>query len=121
MSVYWKDPNDETVAILTKESNEIVTLRVGDFITYKRRPDGVKITGFISKQTDTRGPISLTYLPWRVNEKQWGPTVFTLKGNCTFCKKCAKRGWALFKKCRYHLYYISYHQISILVIALTIV
>ena len=81
MSVYWKDPNDETVAILTKESNEIITLRVGDFITYKRRPHGVKITGFISKQTDTRGPISLTYLPWCVNEKQWGPTVFTLKGN----------------------------------------
>ena len=55
-------------------------LRVGDFITYWGREDGVKIiafTGYNCKE----GPIGIEYLPWRVEEKQWAIPLISLRGN----------------------------------------
>lgn len=83
MSLLWKDPNDKTCAILTT-SNEIITLRVGDFITFKGRQDGsagVRIEEFTWKASDNRGPIGLVYLPWRSHEKRWATLVWSIKGN----------------------------------------
>jgi hypothetical protein len=83
MSLLWKDPNDKTCAILTT-SNEIITLRVGDFITFKGRTEaseGVRIEEFTWKASDNRGPIGLIYLPWRSSEKRWATIVWLIKGN----------------------------------------
>ena len=83
MSLLWKDPNDKTCAILTK-SNEIITLKVGDFITFKGRQDtsaGVRIDEFTWKSSDDRGPIGLVYLPWRSAEKRWATPLCSIKGN----------------------------------------
>jgi hypothetical protein len=83
MSLLWKDPNDKTCAILTK-SNEIITLKVGDFITFKGRQDssaGVRIEEFTWKASDDRGPIGLIYLPWRSHEKRWATLAWSMKGN----------------------------------------
>lgn len=84
MSLLWKDPNDKTCAILTKESNEIITLKIGDFITYKGRPEdskGVRIQEFTWKSSDDRGPIGLIYLPWRTKENCWATVAWSIKGN----------------------------------------
>ena len=84
MSLLWKDPNDKTCAILTKESNETITLKIGDFITYKGRPEdskGVRIEEFTWKSTDNQGPIGLIYLPWRTKENRWATLVWSMKGN----------------------------------------
>lgn len=81
MTLFWKDPSDNTYAILTKTNNEIITLKVGDFITYDGRPDGVRIEGFTYKSTDPRGPIGLTYLPWRLLEQRWASISWSFKGN----------------------------------------
>ena len=75
--IYWLE-QDKT-AILTKESGEKIELSVGTLIKYRGRPGGVKITGFSSKGTDTRGPIGLYYLPWRGDH--WAEMEWTLRGN----------------------------------------
>jgi hypothetical protein len=83
MSLLWKDPNDKKCVILTK-NNEIITLKVGDFITFKGRPEGsegIRIEEFTWKSSDPRGPIGLIYLPWRSDEKRWATLVWTIKGN----------------------------------------
>jgi hypothetical protein len=83
MSLLWKDPSDKTCAILTK-SNEIITLKVGDFITYKGRKDssdGVRIEEFTWKSSDPSGPIGMIYLPWRAAEKRWATVAWSMKGN----------------------------------------
>jgi hypothetical protein len=76
--VFWKDDTME-VAVLTKKTGDKVEIGVGSILTYSGRPDGVKITGFTSKGSDTRGPIGLIYLPWRGN--RWATPVWTLSGN----------------------------------------
>lgn len=81
MTLLWKEPGNFDTAILTKKNNDILTLSVGDFITYEGRPEGVKITCFTRKDSDIRGPIGLCYLPWRPKETRWATEVWTLKGN----------------------------------------
>ena len=81
MTVLWESQDSHETAILTKESGETVRLRIGDFITYKGRPDGVRIDGFTQKPSDPRGPIGLIYLPWRKETSRWATIAFTLKGN----------------------------------------
>jgi hypothetical protein len=84
MSLLWKDPDDRTCAILTKENTETITLKIGDFITFKGRPDdsrGVRIQEFTWKLSDDRGPIGIVYLPWRSAEKRWATAAWSLKGN----------------------------------------
>lgn len=75
--IYWLE-QDKT-GILTKESGEKIELAVGTLIKYRGRKGCVRITGFTSKPTDTRGPIGLTYLPWRGD--RWAEMVWTIKGN----------------------------------------
>lgn len=81
MSVMWKNPLSKTEALLTKENGEVLELRVGLFIKYGQRKDGVKIEEFTWKGSDPRGPIGITYLPWRPNEKRWGSHLWSMKGN----------------------------------------
>ena len=66
-------------AELTKESGEKIELSVGTLVRYRGRPDGVKITGFSSKEEDQRGPIGLYYLPWRGDH--WAEVAWSLRGN----------------------------------------
>jgi len=80
-TVLWKNPGNHNTVILKKVNNETLTLSVGDFITYKGRPDGVRIDAFTSKESDPRGPIGLVYLPWRQDEQRWATYVWSLKGN----------------------------------------
>ena len=76
--VLWLDATEDT-AVLRKVGGETILITVGTLLRYKGRPDGVKITGFTSKSSDTRGPIGLIYLPWRGN--RWATPVWTLSGN----------------------------------------
>lgn len=79
--VLWDTMSEDTTqVILTKENNETVTLRVGDFITYEGRPDGVRIEGFTGQRTE-EGPIGMTYLPWKKEESRWATVAWSLRGN----------------------------------------
>jgi hypothetical protein len=71
--------NKISTAELTKTDGKKIELSVGTLIRYRGRPDGVKITGFTSKDTDTRGPIGLYYLPWRGDH--WAEIAWSFKGN----------------------------------------
>ena len=85
MTTQWVNPSDETCGIiLTKKDGTKNVLLVGNFITFEGRPDGVKITGFTSKNFKSNpdiGPIGMTYLPWRKEEKRLATPLFTMKGD----------------------------------------
>jgi hypothetical protein len=76
-TILWLDP--KKTAILTKTNGDTIELSIGTIIRYKSRPNGVKITGFTSKDSDQRGPIGVLYLPWRGD--RWANEVYTFKGN----------------------------------------
>ena len=78
MTTKWLVPMESI--LLTKESNEIVTLCVGDFITYTGRPDVVRIDEFTGRATD-EGPMGMTYRPWRKESKKFAEILWSLKGN----------------------------------------
>ena len=86
MSVYWNkkiiNPEETKSIILTKNDGIILELKVGDCIKYtgiNNRPDGIKITSFTGSENN-EGPIGMTYLPWRKDEKRWGSPIFSMKG-----------------------------------------
>ena len=75
--VFWLVPKES--AILKKSDGQIIELKIGTIFKYKSRKAVCKITGFTSKDSDARGPIGITYLPWRGTE--WATETWTLKGN----------------------------------------
>ena len=78
MTTIWHNyPNS---ILLTKDDGTQVIIKTGDFIKFKTRELGVKITNIVGKETS--GPIGLEYLPWK-NDK-WGDPVITLRGNAYF-------------------------------------
>lgn len=76
-TIFWLQK--DITAELTKTDGNKIELSVGTLIQYKGRPGGVKITGFSSKDTDTRGPIGVFYLPWRGDH--WAEMAWSMKGN----------------------------------------
>jgi hypothetical protein len=80
ISVLWIDKADKTKVIYTKGNGETLILSVGDFITYKTRPHGVRIDSFTNKY-DEDGPIGFTYMPWRHEERRWATLSFGIRGN----------------------------------------
>jgi len=84
LSVLWETKESKDSVILTKDNGDVLILKVGDFIVFAGRTEGVIIQGFsVSvKEIDTRGPIGMYYLPWRPAEKRWATPVWSiLKGN----------------------------------------
>lgn len=77
VTILWSEP--EKSVVLTKEDGSTIDISVGTLLTWRRYPMGIKITGFSSKESDTRGPIGLFYLPWRGDH--WAEMEWTLKGN----------------------------------------
>jgi hypothetical protein len=76
-TIFWLQK--DITAELKKTDGKKIELGVGSLIRYRGRPDGVKITGFTSKDTDIRGPIGLYYLPWRGDH--WAEMAWSLRGN----------------------------------------
>ena len=76
-TILWSDP--EKSAILTKDNGNTLEISIGSLLTYPGRPMGIKVTGFTSKPSDTRGPIGIVYLPWRGD--RWATVVWTFKGD----------------------------------------
>ena len=81
LTVFWTSLDSIRTITITKDNNEIMTLNVGDFITYEGRPDGVRIEQFTHKKSDPRGPIGLVYIPWRPLTNSWATPIFNLRGN----------------------------------------
>jgi hypothetical protein len=79
MALLWASV-DYTKTILIKANSERLVLTVGDFITYKGRPDGVRIESF-THSTKEVGPIGMTYLPWRAEEGRWASLSYSIRGN----------------------------------------
>ena len=81
-TVLWVDNKDYTKVILTKDTDETMIISIGDFITYKGRPDGVRVEGFTRKERDVEGPIGMTYLPWRKEQNKWATLSWSImRGN----------------------------------------
>ena len=84
VNITWLTPNDFTAVRVERADDRDIILRVGDFIKYDIRPDGVRIESFTSKESDQRGPVGMTYLPWRTEENRWATPKVTMKGNYYF-------------------------------------
>lgn len=93
--ITWLTPGDYTAIQVDRtaegaegadnpERTADLVLRVGDFITYAGRPEGARIEAFMVKPTDLRGPLGMTYLPWRAAEQRWATPRYTMKGNDHF-------------------------------------
>ena len=78
-TVFWVEP--EKSVLLTKVGGGTLELKVGDFITYEGRPDGVRISGFSSKPSEPRGPLGMFYIPWRKEQKKWAEPRWALRGD----------------------------------------
>lgn len=90
MTTQWINPTDNTSIFLTKQDGTKLTLKVGDCITFRAfsdissRLDGVIITSFTSKDFKSNpntGPIGMTYLPWRKDEKRWATASYGMRGD----------------------------------------
>ena len=86
VQILWASSSPDitkTSVTLIKTNNETMTLSVGDFITYKGRPDGVRIEEFTGSFDATKeGPIGMTYLPWRKQTQQWATLSWNImRGN----------------------------------------
>jgi hypothetical protein len=80
-TVVWVDNNDKKKVLLTKINGEKMIISIGDFIAYEGRATGVRVENFTHKDTDP-GPIGMTYLPWRVEEKRWAtPSWSIMRGD----------------------------------------
>jgi len=75
--ILWSLP--EKIAVLKKKNGTEIDISVGTLLTWPRRPMGVKVTGFSSKESDRRGPIGIYYLPWRGDH--WADVVWTMRGD----------------------------------------
>jgi len=63
--VFWIDEKNKDKGVTLTNSSGTIQLKVGDFITYKERPDGVKITNFLYRQGEKTKPNRIKILPWR--------------------------------------------------------
>jgi len=75
VQIDWQEAG-KSVKLVKDDGSEMI-LCVGDFITYKGRPEGVRIENIIGTQ-----PIGFEYLPWRGT--RWATPVFSLRGNPRF-------------------------------------
>jgi hypothetical protein len=80
-NVFWTNAESHDTVTFTKENNEIMTLNVGDFITFEGIHGGARIEQFTYKDSDTRGPIGLIYLPWIYEDQAWAKEMWNPKGN----------------------------------------
>ena len=80
-NVFWTNAESHDTVTFTKENNEIMTLNVGDFITFEGIHGGARIEQFTYKDSDTRGPIGLIYLPWIYEDQTWAKEMWNPKGN----------------------------------------
>lgn len=81
VEITWLSPDDFTRVKLVKTSGEILNLKIGDFITFAQRPDGVRLLNFVVKESDMRGPKGVDYLPWRKEEARWATPRMSMRGN----------------------------------------
>lgn len=75
--LYWSVP--EKVAILTKSDESTLEISIGTIFQYSQRKEPCKVTSFTFKASDPRGPIGITYIPWRGTH--WATLLWTLKGD----------------------------------------
>lgn len=80
-TVLWSGPDNKTAVILTKGDKSTLALKIGDFITFTNRPDGVIITEFSYKDSDSRGPTGMYYTPWRKETNTWASPKYALRGD----------------------------------------
>jgi hypothetical protein len=75
IKVIWEIP---LVSIRICKKKSYLILKIGDFISYWGREEGVKITGFTGYDNDP-GPIGFEYLPWYGD--RFATPIFSMRGN----------------------------------------
>jgi len=75
IKIIWEIP---LVSIRICKKKNYLILKIGDFISYWGREEGVKITGFTG-YGDEPGPIGFEYLPWLGD--RFALPIFSMKGN----------------------------------------
>lgn len=78
----WYNNQDKNAFILHKTDKTQVIIKKGDWIKIPGRNDMVIIDNILSSNNNLeKGPIGITYLPWRYEESRFATKSYTIKGN----------------------------------------
>jgi hypothetical protein len=81
ISCKWTTDKKESFT-LTKTNGTQIELKPGSWITFANRQDHCIIDQIYSscKKPNDIGPIGISYLPWRYDEKRFGSVTWSIKG-----------------------------------------
>lgn len=90
----WCDNETKKEFILYKSDGSTLCIKKGDWVKIPGRNDKAIIDDIIksTKKNETSGPLGISYLPWRYNEKRFASVFWTMKGNRRFiiCYPCGR-------------------------------
>lgn len=103
------DKNDqERTFILYKSNGSTLRVKKGDWVKIPGRDDKCIIDSINNNIDNLTGPLGITYLPWRYDEKRFANISWNMKGNRRFiiCYPCGRRhydghiDWDEFELCQ---------------------
>jgi len=82
VTITW-DVYPTSINVLNNEDGSMKLFAVGDFVWFDSREEGA---GVVIREMygNQKGPIGMTYLPWRYEKNCWASTLMTLKGDPRF-------------------------------------
>ncbi len=94
----WCDGLEQDSFLLHKTDGSLLHIKNGDWVKIPGRDDVVIIDSIIkTDRINDIGPIGITYLPWRYDEKRFATLSWTIKGNIRFivCYPSGRRNYGL--------------------------
>lgn len=81
----WDDSDKKDSFILHKTNGTTLHVKKGDWIKIPGRDDVVLLDSIVKPDTlSVAGPLGITYLPWRYDEKRFATFSWSIKGNSRF-------------------------------------
>jgi hypothetical protein len=105
----WSDTTTKDEFILYKSDGSEIRVKKGSWVKIPGRKDKVIIDCIVksSRIDETSGPLGISYLPWRYDEKKFASISWSMKGNRRFiiCYPCGRLhygghiDWEYFELC----------------------
>lgn len=83
MGAIWTD-NTKTSFYFIKNDETTIVISQGSWVTLPERKDKVMIDHIYDLDDNSIGPLGISYLPWRNEEKRFATALWSFKGNSRF-------------------------------------